>query len=213
MFYIYAYYEPERAEPFYIGKGTGNRSNEHLKETCLNLNDRFHKKLRKLINDGFQPDIEIIVDNLNETDSFEIERRLIKQYGKIENGGTLYNMTDGGEGISGLNHSQESIEKMRMASTGRKLSVEARNKISQNSIDSWTDQRRKEQSERLKSNNLNKQYANTLKRPIRQLLYGKIIREFGGINEVKIVGFAPCCIKAVLARRRTLAYGYQREYI
>jgi len=48
-----------------------------------------------------------------------------------ETGIHLYNMTDGGEGISGFKHSNETIEKISRVQTGRTISDETKKKISE----------------------------------------------------------------------------------
>lgn len=66
---------------------------------------------------------EVPIDKINET-----EMQLIKEHGsKVPNG---YNITDGGEGHKGGNHSDETKKKISLANKGRKHSEEARNKMS-----------------------------------------------------------------------------------
>jgi hypothetical protein len=56
--------------------------------------------------------IQIIQDNLNENEAFNLECKLIAQYGRKDLGtGILRNMTDGGEGVSGRIDTQETIQK------------------------------------------------------------------------------------------------------
>jgi hypothetical protein len=61
----------------------------------------------------------------NETDAFEAEKFLISFFGREDLGlGCLLNMTDGGDGQSGLVHKESSKEKIRQAQKGQKRSVE-----------------------------------------------------------------------------------------
>jgi hypothetical protein len=115
-FYIYAIFDPRKEgeyiyedyifkyQPIYIGKGKGNRKDFHLYESKLKSETNLLKKniLKKIINLGKVPIIEILKDNLNEKESFILEKKLINIIGRRDlNKGSLVNLTDGGEGQSG----------------------------------------------------------------------------------------------------------------
>lgn len=70
----------------------------------------------------------IFVDNLNKEEANEIEQYLIKFYDTMnpQNG---YNLTKGGEGISGFKMTEEQKKKISMAQTGKEVSEETRRKI------------------------------------------------------------------------------------
>ena len=75
--------------------------------------------------------ILILHSELSETYSFILERYYIKWFGRKDNRtGILLNRTDGGEGVSGLIHSQESIQKRINSNTGKKRSKQAKLNIS-----------------------------------------------------------------------------------
>lgn len=127
-FYVYVYLDPRKPgkytyneytfdfEPFYIGKGKGNRFNNHLIKYKLrtNKNKMFVNKILKIQSSQMQPIIIKVQENLNEQTSFQLEKSLIISIGrKDKNLGTLTNMTDGGEGSSGYIMTDKQKEKCR----------------------------------------------------------------------------------------------------
>lgn len=116
QFYVYIYSDPSRNfEPIYVGKGYGLRAYEHLSRGD---NHPLINRLKKMKSNGIEPLIEKI-EVSNEEFAFMLECGLIKQFGrkKLKNG-TLLNLTDGGEGVSGLVISEESRQKMSKAKIG-----------------------------------------------------------------------------------------------
>lgn len=90
-YYVYKHSKASNWEVFYIGKGHGKRAWRKVDRS-----DWWHKTVSK---HGLK--VEIIQDNLSETEAFNLEIMLIKQYGRRDKGeGGLINQTDGGEGVS-----------------------------------------------------------------------------------------------------------------
>lgn len=142
-FYVYAYLDPRKKdnfvyekyrfdyEPFYIGKGNGKRLNEHLRKSQLKENTLKNKKIKKILNEGLNPIIIKISSNLFEVDAFELEIKLIKTIGRLDlKTGPLANLTNGGDGISGLIKTKKHRSRLSSSLKGIKRSEETRKKIS-----------------------------------------------------------------------------------
>lgn len=99
MFYVYVYRDPRPGKgnvPVYVGKGQGARAHAHLSGSS-------NRRLLRLIADcrllGCTPKPEIVGRFAAEFDAFALEVALIAKHGRCDLGtGTLYNLTDGGEG-------------------------------------------------------------------------------------------------------------------
>jgi len=111
-FYVYVYLNPLKPgkfeyneyvfeyEPFYIGKGFGDRMFYHLK--LKGRNYLKNKIISDLLKNNLTPIIIKLYDNLTDVDSLVAEIAVIKTIGRIElNSGPLTNLTDGGDGSSG----------------------------------------------------------------------------------------------------------------
>lgn len=103
----------------YVGKTTRTlkqRQKEHFKDA---INHRHISKFHNAINKyGFNNFIwEIIDSDEDPLILSRLERLHISRYESFENG---YNLTTGGEGISGFKRSQETKDKMSKAKRGKK---------------------------------------------------------------------------------------------
>ena len=123
-FYVYIHYTIDTNEPFYVGKGKGNRA----WKTCRT---KYWENI--VAKHGLR--VEIKYSQLDEPRAFIIEKELIKNLRAY--GYQLCNLTDGGEGCSGLHHTEDTIHRMRNAhlgntgNLGHKASEETREKLKQ----------------------------------------------------------------------------------
>ena len=110
MFYVYAYLREDQT-PYYIGKGKGKRAWE--KNHGVNLPEESR--------------IVLIEKNLSQQEAFELEVKLIQQYGRKDLGtGILRNRTNGGEGTAGYTHTIQTKKKIGQSNKGRQQSLEIR---------------------------------------------------------------------------------------
>lgn len=120
-FYVYELRRPWNGKICYIGKGRGKRVKVHKQFSERHYNRHLaaiHAKAARL---GMAVIERIVAANLTEEDAFFCEMALIARYGRKDLGkGPLANQTDGGEGQSGLVHSEASREKMSAAHRGEK---------------------------------------------------------------------------------------------
>lgn len=141
-FYVYEHIRRDTGAVFYVGKGRGSR---HCSKR--DRNQYWHNVVNKA--GGF--DFRVIFEDQSEELILLAEIEKINQLRTL--GVALVNLTDGGEGIAGLKHSEESkqamsknrkgkshkhtpesIEKIRQANTGVVFSEERKRKISQKAI-------------------------------------------------------------------------------
>lgn len=113
MFYVYAFMR-EDGTPYYIGKGKGNRA--------------FDKRRQWAPKD--QSRIKILSYGLTEYMSLLLEQQYIAVYGRKDNNtGILRNLTDGGEGLSGVVRSDSYRNNMRSHFIGVPRSDKTKEKI------------------------------------------------------------------------------------
>jgi hypothetical protein len=91
-------------EPFYIGKGKNNRYLDHIKFPNSDKNIIKQRLINKIINNTKQyPLIEFLKIGLLSSEALNLEIELIKIIGRRNlKLGSLVNLTDGGEGVSGF---------------------------------------------------------------------------------------------------------------
>jgi uncharacterized protein len=89
-FYVYALKDPRQdpALPFYVGKGTGTRSYDHLIKPD---DSRKGVRIREIEAEGHQVLVTRLVDSLTEIQALRLEAELVAAFGTVDSGGLLTN--------------------------------------------------------------------------------------------------------------------------
>lgn len=101
-----------------MGKGVNSRWSSLLRSTHW-----------KHIVNKYGAYCEIVGNSLTHDEALILEAKLISSIGRIVDGGTLVNITTGGEGMSGYRHSEESKSKIGTAHRGKAVSAQTRMKM------------------------------------------------------------------------------------
>jgi hypothetical protein len=106
----YIWKDPKSGVPRYVGEGEcPKRPFMHFR-----LKTQLGNMLRKRVREGYDPQ-PIIIRASSKEDGQEMEVLLIAMCGRLDLGtGTLFNHTDGADGIPGFTHGKETIEKFRV---------------------------------------------------------------------------------------------------
>jgi len=128
-FYNYVYCDPRKrilykipgidiilpAQPFYVGRGEGDRKTAHLWESfseTYKKNSHKQNTIRAIINEGLEPIIIQLNNGLSNNVANQSEKYLVKVIGRADlKRGPLTNLTNGGETSAGYKMPKESIEK------------------------------------------------------------------------------------------------------
>ena len=126
-YYVYMYLDLDNI-PFYIGKGRKKRHKTYNHLDKSYQNNLLKNKIRKV--GATNVKIHFLNENLTEEEAFYWERYWIKYIGRRDlKEGTLCNLTDGGEGPSGLVHSDETKQRISKINKGHIVSTETRQKM------------------------------------------------------------------------------------
>jgi hypothetical protein len=112
IFYVYEPWRMDTGECFYVGKGHGHRARDFGRRKHHHAN-----LLCKLKAGGHKVEVRFFVTGLPEREALNAEVSRIAYW--RSQGAPLVNITNGGEGVSGLKHSDETREKLRAANLGK----------------------------------------------------------------------------------------------
>ena len=177
-YYIYVYLDPEKPgkyiygeysfdfEPFYVGKGKGNR--------IFHFRQPSGPFLKKKMNKVLSPIYLMVQRSLREQEAFLEEIKMIAIIGRRDQGkGPLCNLTDGGDGVSGRICSEATKQKQKETETWEVRSIASKK--------AWETRRKngnahcsKEQKQKLREANLGKKPSEETKEKLR--IIGKLKR-------------------------------------
>jgi hypothetical protein len=139
--YVYIYLDPRKQgefcyqdlsfnyEPFYVGKGTGYRHNNHMSKSH---SQAIKSKVEKLLSLNMRPIVLIFRDGLDEPTALSLEMDLIAKIGRKDlKQGSLLNFTDGGEKGTGRLVSIEMRQRLAEINQGKRHSEETKQKMAQ----------------------------------------------------------------------------------
>ena len=154
-------------EPFYVGKGTGDRAGRHAHEAKRHAGINPHKErlVRKILQSGQSIQVEIRAYFETDADAFVYETMLIKEIGRHDLGeGPLTNKTNGGDGVAGNLVTEETRARLaagsraawnkpeRLAAASRKMSRQwVDKKFRKLRSDQFTEQRNNVEFEKARS--------------------------------------------------------------
>lgn len=146
-FYVYALLDPRKQgkykygkykfdhEPFYIGKGCGNRINRHTQPNLKKKNTFKSNVIKKIEKNGMEVIKTKILDKLTEENALEVESHFIRLIGKrVQGKGPLTNYIEDAISRKGYKHTEKTKEKISLNNAkywlGKKKSQLVKEKIS-----------------------------------------------------------------------------------
>lgn len=157
-FYVYQYLD-ESGQPYYIGKGSGQRIHRYYTKTILPPTERR----------------VIIKDNLTNDEAKILEKELITKYGRKLDGGILDNIKINQWAChTGWKHSEETKQKISSGNKGKKRTEEQRN--------NYRRPKSAEHAEKIRQANLGRPYDPTRAAKISATLKRRYAEKRGMIN-------------------------------
>jgi hypothetical protein len=115
MAYLYRHIRKDKNQVFYVGIGV--KDDKYKRAYSKNQRNRMWNSIVKKT----EYEVEIVLDDVSNDNIYEKEKEFISIYGRRDNfSGTLCNMTDGGEGCLGFNHTEETKKRISESKKGIK---------------------------------------------------------------------------------------------
>jgi hypothetical protein len=127
-YYLYVHYRQDKSEAFYIGTATKYRNKDYDRAMCYKKRSSFWKK----VCNKTRYNVMIICESDDKQEIINKEINYIKLLGKKKDKkGTLVNITDGGEGLTGhkIVWTEEMRDKIRIANSKRVITEVTREKL------------------------------------------------------------------------------------
>lgn len=110
-FYVYEHWRLDQDLCFYVGKGKCGRAHSRHHRS-----QHWNRIVKKLEREGSSYEVRIVIDHISEQDAFEIEKSRIAFWRSV--GVSLANKTSGGEGVTGLVHSEQTKKLISLKKKG-----------------------------------------------------------------------------------------------
>lgn len=115
-YFVYQHRRLDTGDVFYIGKGTRTHKNQYERAFIIRRRSKYWNSI--VAKSGHV--VELLADFFVESDAFDLERDLIASHRRTCDGGTLCNLTLGGEGHTGFPMSDAARKKLSAATSGEK---------------------------------------------------------------------------------------------
>jgi hypothetical protein len=170
IFYVYQLRVDGQENPFYIGKGSGNRRFAHFQSWMLAKRSLKSHIILKAQRANLMVHSEIVQDELTDWESCALEAEWIEYYGRRNVGtGCLANLTDGGDGGQrGYVFTELQRKKVSDAVRGRKLSEEHKQKLRVPHSEEWNAKMRKGVTGKKRSEETKRLIASVVLTPIEE---------------------------------------------
>lgn len=99
--HVYVYVDPRMDEPFYVGKGMGERFIQHINRAAMKSNRPVSERLKAITEAGFRIEVYIVAENLTSGRAIYLEGFYIDALGRLndpQNPGPLVNVVRSGGG-------------------------------------------------------------------------------------------------------------------
>ena len=119
----------------YVGQTTKtlkNRWSGHIKASRNNSHLLLHKAIRKYGEDSFFIEELATANSMQELNA--LEKDYIRKFDSLNKG---YNLTEGGDGMHGYSHSEETRKKIGLSNKGKTLSKTAKLNMSKAKTNQW----------------------------------------------------------------------------
>ncbi len=128
MAYVYRHIRLDKNEPFYIGIGTCENDRNYTR--AYNFDRRHRNKIWYDIYNKTKIEVEILFDDVSDKFAKNKEIEFVSIYKRIADGGTLANITLGGDGMKGFKNPKLSERNKKGLWKGKKHSEQTKLKMS-----------------------------------------------------------------------------------
>jgi hypothetical protein len=146
-FYVYKLQLKGELNPFYIGKGTGDRLYCHLQKSSIKLNSPKNEVIIAALADDVKVLSIVLHTDLTNEESLFLEKFEISKLGILSSGGILTNQTLGGGGTAGWKHTESHKLNMSRIQKGKPADPAVVKRMRETLVEGYRSGKYKEQIE------------------------------------------------------------------